>query len=71
MLHCRRCIFLRETPFGMRDMYPDILHNVSKASCYGKVASGTQVVLHEAGVDSDLAARLGRGYNAHSAGGLL
>lgn len=55
----------------MRNMYPDILHNVLKASCYGKVASGTQVVLHEAGVDSDLAARLGRGYNAHSAGGLL
>lgn len=42
-----------------------------QTSCHGKVASGTQVVLHEAGADPGLAAGLGRRHVPHSAGGLL
>lgn len=48
-----------------------MLRCFEQTSCDGKVASGTQVVLHEDGFDSGLAAGLDRGGISHPPGGLL
>lgn len=60
-----------DPPFCLYRMCLHMLILLLQTSCDGKVASGTQVVFHEARLDPGLVTRLDRRHIAGSTGGLL